>query len=403
MSASNIESEDYYEVLGVSRGASPEEIKKSYRKLSLAHHPDRNPDNKDEADRKFKRIGEAYSVLSDERKRQIYNQVGKEGLKGDGGPGAGINPFDLFGSIFGGGGGGMPFGGMFGGGPGAQRVNQVQEVINMTLEDVFTGKEYSKDINMNVPCDVCSGMGTSEVVGCGKCGSKGVIEIQQQMGPGMIMQTRVPCDGCGGRGKVGKQGTTCGGCNGTKTTQINQTIKLAIPPGIEEGAGFKKRIHNTEYVFVVHIQPHKHFRRDGINLHFTKDIPLVDALCGIQFPLKMIDGEVIIISSEEGMVITPETSYIIKNYGLPSIKNKYARGELYVSFNIGFPVRLSSDRRQYLYKILSQSGVAPSRIAASDKYKSIVLTPHNSKSIRSGNNQPEQPQPHQQNVQCAQQ
>lgn len=365
MGEPDVESDDYYRILGVSRGAGEDEIKKNYRKLSLKYHPDRNPGNKEECERIFKRIGEAYEVLSDSQKRRIYDQVGKQGLQGGGG-GGGFNPFDLFGSMFGGGGGEGVFGGFpgFGGGGGMRRPQREQHVekVPLTLEQVLTGYKERREVRIQSQCRVCQGMGCSEVISCAKCKGQGFITVVQQIGPGMITQQRGPCGECRGQGKVGNPTTICGACEGRRKIERVEHVQVEFPPGIEKGEATQFELDDHIFVFVAQIESHKHYRREGLNIIHEKEVSLCDALCGVEFPVRLLDGTTAIIKTPEQVVIRPNLQYIIKGKGLPNRRALNVLGDLIVEFNIKFPHRLSPDRKQYLYKILSKSGQPPQHI-----------------------------------------
>jgi DnaJ family protein A protein 2 len=399
-----VNSEDYYEVLGVSRNADPELIKKNYKKLSVKYHPDKNPDNKEECERIFKRVGEAYSVLSDENQRRIYDQVGKEGLKGGGG-GAGFDVHDLFGQMFG---GGMP-GFSFGGGmPRGRQMERHEETINITLEQVYKGYKEQRKLRMSSQCKICEGTGSNDVETCGQCKGSGFYTQVVQMGPGMISQSRGPCRACGTKGKVGKSGKPCGGCNGLKRVERVETIEIELPPGIEKGAVIQKEFDDHMYFFKIKIETHPTYIRDGFNLIHTKDISLVEALCGVEFGLKTLDGKQVVIQSPKRMVIKPNTIHVVSGYGLP-IRGRTGHGDLKIKFNIIFPNEMSEQRVQYLYKILSKDGQAPKpldttgrRVIQLDERK-VIDDQHFSNTTNSQHEDDEPDEMHGRTAQCAQQ
>lgn len=408
----NVESEDYYQVLGVDRGTSTDDIRKNYRKLSLKYHPDRNLDKKEECERIFKRIGEAYEVLSDNKKRQIYDQVGKNGLQQGGS--AGFDPFSMFTSMFGEemGGTGFPgFPGFMGNfmKRGPQKHQQVEK-IKMTLEQVLTGYKERRGIKVLTTCRVCSGLGCSEIVVCVQCNGCGIVTQIQQIGPGMISQTRGPCGSCGGQGKLGKEGSICGACSGRKKIEHTEYINIELPPGIDNGEAHQAELEEVVYLFAAQIEPHPLFKRDGMNIVYNLEIGLVNALCGLEFPLKFLDGSTIIVKTPDSLVIKPDMKYIIKNMGLPNKRNPHVRGDLIIDFKIKFPNILSNDRKQYLYKILTKSGAPPKPVDTTG-FNVIYLDENNS--INRDNVRNQQPPPEendefmggggQQRVQCANQ
>jgi len=408
----DVGSDDYYKVLGLNRDATTDDIRKHYRKLSMKYHPDRNLDNKEECERQFKCIGEAYEVLSDDRKRQIYNQVGKRGLS-ESGSGAGFNPFEMFNSMFGSAGDFMQgFSGMHR----QERKKEVVEHIVLTLEQVLTGFKETRQVKMVNKCRVCDGIGCSEVIICKQCGGKGAIMQTIQIGPGMVTQTRTSCGACSGMGKTGKPGTICGGCNGSKRVETIENIVVEFPPGSENKETFVKEYETYVYIFVAKIGPHSRFKRDNGNLIFSRDISLCDTLCGAEFPIRLIDGRTVIIKSSDTLVIKPDTVHLIRGEGLPIRNNPHIRGDLIIDFKIVFPNTISADRKAYLYKILTKTGQPPQPINTVDKEVLWIddtttrSAAHSANSSNSANppDEEEQPQhrgghPHAQQVQCANQ
>lgn len=366
-----IDSDDYYEVLGLKKGCSDTDIRQNYRKLALKFHPDRNPDNKEKSEINFKKISEAYEILSDEQKKRVYDQVGKQGLHGGGG-GAGFNPFDIFNNMFGGGGGGGPedFMGSFGGFGHQQRARQKEQSVinvNLKLEDVLKGYKQRHKLTIVSSCGVCSGMGCGEVIICGKCNGKGAVTRIQQIGPGMVTQMRSTCDDCGGNGKRGKPGSVCVGCNGSRKKERIENVLVEFPPGVDTKNAIPVEFDEITYIFVAQVEAHSQFKRDGSNLIYTKDINLCEALCGIEFPLRLIDGTQTLIKTDENLVIKPENVYVLKSQGLPNRKNPHILGDLIVEFNILFPNKISNDRKHYLYKILTKNGQSPTPISSDGK------------------------------------
>ena len=405
----NVESEDYYQVLGLSKGASQDDIKKNYRKLSLKYHPDRNPDNKEECERIFKRIGEAYGILSDEKKKQIYDQVGKAGLQQGGGMPGGFDPFSMFSSMFGEDmGGGIPgFMGNFMR-RGQQKQQQVEK-IKITLEQVLSGYRERRAIKIYSNCRICSGMGCGEIITCIQCGGAGMITQVQQIGPGMISQMRGPCGACGGQGKRGKEGSICNACAGRKKIEHTENVNIDFPPGIDNGEGQQVELDESIYIFTPQIEQHSIYKRDGMNIIYQREISLCQALCGTEFPLKLLDGSVIIVKTPENLVIKPEMKYIIKNIGLPNRRNRHVRGDLIIDFKIMFPNQISNDRKTYLYKILTKAGVPPKPMDLNGQ--NVVYLDEGNTILRDNKTQSNQQQDNdefnnggqQQHVQCAQQ
>ena len=406
----DVENNDYYKVLGISKNASEDDIKKNYRKLSLKYHPDRNQDNKAECERIFKRIGEAYDVLSDKQKRTIYDQLGKDGLQGHNSAGSGnVNPFEMFSSMF----GGDMFGGMHGFPFGGQRPQQRKkeqhlEKINLSLEQVYSGYKEIRKVLVSSTCRVCEGFGSTDIQKCSKCNGVGVVNHVQQLAPGFMAQTRGPCNQCSGKGKIVSGNKKCLTCVGNKKTDHPHNLNIEFPPGIDKGDALQMEIDDHHFVFTVSLDAHPLFQRDGCNLILEKDITLCDALCSVEIPIKLLNGQMIIVKTPEDMVIKPNTIHVLPGLGLP-IRGQHSFGDLKIVFNIIFPNRISNDRKLYLYKILTKSGI-PKKSIDSNNIKVIMLD--NNKILDNkpkSNNQTEKNDDdddgdiHHQNVQCAQQ
>ena len=343
----------YYDLLEVPRTANEQEIKKQYRKLAMKHHPDKNPDNKEEHEQIFKDITKAYEVLKDPEKRKLYDQLGEEGLSGMGG--AGGNPFDIFENIFSGNGFGPRFHPQR-----KRRGKSRKEEIPIELEDLYNNNVKKIEIKQKVCCLDCSGRGVKDssfIKQCTACDGKGMVMRIMQMGPGMIHQTTAPCDKCGGKGKhIDKRGI-CSICNGEKFVIKNKVINLPIEKGFKDN---KKIVipdmahydpdadEQGDLVLVLKILEHPTFKRDGFNLIIEKNILLSEALCGVKFKLYHLDGRELMIKTED--IIKPNEEYILENEGLS--RDEYRSGDLIVRFNIIFPDSLSKERKHYISKIL---------------------------------------------------
>ncbi|KAI6213488.1 hypothetical protein M3Y94_00156600 [Aphelenchoides besseyi] len=355
-----------YDLLGVPPTASVDQIKKSYRELAKQYHPDKNPNHGD----KFKEISAAYEILSDERKREIYDQAGLEGL--DGGSGGFSGADDLFGSMFGGGGGGIfnMFGGH--GGPRARRRQKGEDTIQpltVNLEDLYKGKtsklQLTKKTIATGMFDVLEIATTSTsfsrggkegaVKQCGRCRGQGRVMITRQIGPGMIQQMQSRCDTCAGEGTLVDEKDKCRRCNAHKTVQEQKIIEVNITPGMRDNQkitflqrrrsrgkpGSKRTIHSPDVepgdvVLVIRTRPHDVFQRKGNDLIMKRTITLNEALCGFSAAIKHLDDRDIILKTSPGVVLKPEGIHRVEGEGMP-IKGESARGDLYVVFDVVFP------------------------------------------------------------------
>lgn len=348
--------EDYYKLLELNRDASEDDIKKSYKKLSLVYHPDRNPDKKEWAEEMFKKINEAKNVLLDPQQRRIYDQLGHEGLKSGGGRSNSSteNPFDIFGNLFGGASpfaknpffkGFNDFSSMFNQ---HQNKNVIQKQIFQeyaSLENVYKGYHHNKKLKITDNCKKCEGTGKQDVVTCAQCKGRGTNIVIQKVGPNMITQTQAPCDKCQTKGKIGS-GNDCSECNGEKNIQKLVEIEVNFPSGFNNKDIYVHRYENYEFIFEAIIRDHPLFKRNGNDLIYEHDITLSDALCGFEFKLNYLDDTELIIKTEDDQVIKPNTKYIVPRKGITD------KGDLIINFNIQFPNKLSNQEKEQLKDIL---------------------------------------------------
>ena len=352
---------DYYEVLGVNKSASADEIKKSYRKLAMKFHPDRNPDNKDAAE-KFKEICEAYEVLSDADKRQRYDQYGHAGMKSAFGPGGfdfgrdfshmqDIDLQDILGSMFGGG-----FGDIFGGGGhrrsrnpnAAQRGDDLRFDLEIDFEEALFGSEREVDLNVNDACEACHGSGTaagSSRESCRQCGGHGVVVV----GGGFI-QMRQTCPVCHGEGTIIRN--PCKKCGGTGRVKTPRHIALRIPKGVETGSrlrlsgkgesGLRGGPAGDLYV-VLHVREHDVFQRQDDDLICTVHVSPVVAALGGDIEIPTPDGTARIrlpAGTSNGKV------FRLRDKGMSSLNG--GCGDLHVRVEIEVPSHLSSKQKRML-------------------------------------------------------
>ena len=350
---------DYYEVLGVSKGASEDEIKKAYKKLARKYHPDMNPGDK-EAEEKFKEVNEANEVLSDPEKKARYDQFGFAGVDpnyGAGGAGGGYGggfDFGELGDIF-----GSFFGGGFGGGQarrnGPQRGESIRASVSVTFKEAAFGCEKEVTIQRSEQCTTCKGNGcapgtTPEI--CPDCHGSGVVQVQQRTPMGVFASSR-PCQRCHGTGKIIHQ--PCTDCGGTGAVRKRKTIKINIPAGIDHGQTISLRGQGNagknggpagDLLITVMVQPHELFRREGNDVCCEAPITFSQAVLGATLEIPTIDGQVkydIPEGTQTGTV------FRLRGKGIP-VLNGRGRGDQYVTVTIETPRGLNREQRDALKK-----------------------------------------------------
>lgn len=352
---------DYYEVLGVSRTATDDELKKAYRKLAKQYHPDMNPGNK-EAEAKFKEINEAYEVLSDKEKRAKYDQFGHAGVDpnfGAGGGGFGgfdmgdIDLGDIFGSFFGGG-----FGG-FGGSqrqanPNApKRGASLRANMTISFQEAMTGVEKEINLTRTESCNTCHGTGcaagtTAEV--CPTCHGTGQVRIQRG-GGGFAFTTTSPCSNCNGTGKIIHQ--PCPDCRGEGQVRKQKKIKVRIPAGIDDGQTISMRGQGNsgqnggpagDLLITVSVTPDPRFERDGYDLYLEQPVSFTQAALGAELQIDTIDGKVkynLPAGTQTG------TTFRLRGKGIPSVNGR-GRGDQFVTVQVEVPKSLTHEQREAL-------------------------------------------------------
>ena len=360
---------DFYEILGISKSASQDEIKKAYRKTAMQFHPDRNPGDK-ASEENFKEAAEAYEILSDADKRAQYDRFGHQafsGARGGGFNGGGMNMDDIFnqfGDIFG---DESPFGSFFGGGGGGGRRastgrsngvkgSNLRIKIKLNYEEMAKGASKTVKVKKYVPCGSCSGSGAKDknsIQTCGTCGGQGQVRKVQSTFLGQ-MQTVTTCPTCNGEGST--IANKCTNCKGEGRVYGEETVTIEIPAGVQEGmqlsmngkgnAG-ERGGANGDLIILIEEEAHAHLHRDGLNVAFDLHISFPDAVFGTNIEVPTIDGKAKI-------KIPPGTQsgkiFRLKGKGFPAV-NSYEKGDQLIHVNIWTPQNVSSDEKQMLEKM----------------------------------------------------
>jgi molecular chaperone DnaJ len=354
---------DYYEVLGVSKGASDDELKKAYRKLAKKYHPDLNPGDK-AAEASFKEVNEAYEILSDKEKRAKYDQFGHAGVDPNFGAGGGFGGFtgdfgdidlgDIFGSFFGGG-----FGGGFGGAGrsrnGPAKGESLRTSVTITFEEAAFGCEKEVTINRTENCDACGGSGcapgtTAEV--CPDCRGTGQVRIQRNMG-GFSMASTATCSKCRGTGKLIHQ--PCKSCGGSGTVRRQKKLSVTIPAGIDNGQAISLRGQGGagknggpagDLIISVNVRPHSILQRDGTSVYLEQPVSFLQAALGAELEIPTIDGKVKWTLPEGTQT---GTTFRLRGKGIPELNGR-GRGDQYVTVKVQVPTGLTSEQKEALKK-----------------------------------------------------
>jgi len=353
---------DYYEVLGVSRQASADEIKKAYRKLARQYHPDANPEHKKEAEERFKEAAEAYEVLSDPEKRSSYDQYGHAGVNGQG--------FEGFGGFNGGDFGGLGdiFDMFFGGGGrrrrGPEKGNDLRVDLEVSFEEAAFGLEKEIKVPRTEECGTCGGSGAApgtRVQTCSACNGSGQMQYAQNTPFGRVIQTRT-CDRCRGAGKVIEK--PCSTCHGAGQVRKNRNIQVKVPPGVDSGtrlrmagegeSGLRGGPRGDLYIFI-HVKPHKFFRREGNDVVVEIPLNFSQAALGDEVEVETLDGK--------AKVKIPEgtqggTVFRLRGKGIPDLHG-YGRGDQHVRVKVVTPTRLTDKQKALLKEFASLGNESP--------------------------------------------
>src|ERR1700757_2617240 len=348
--------QDFYEVLGVSKSASGDELKRAYRKLAMKHHPDRKPSDKS-AEQRFKEINEAYDILKDDQKRAAYDRFGHAAFEQGGGRGPGDFGFsggfaDIFDEMF---------GEFMGGGRrtqgGSSRGSDLRYNLEVTLEDSFRGKQTTVRVQTLVACDQCKGSGAepgSKPVSCPTCHGNGRVRAQQ----GFFTVERT-CPACGGAGRVIEK--PCKNCGGQGRTRREKTLSVNIPPGVEDGTrirlagegevGLRGASPGDLYIFIT-IAPHRIFQRDGANIYCRVPIPITTAALGGAIEVPTVDGSRARVTVPAGTQSGHQ--FRLRSKGMTVLRSA-ARGDMFIEAIVEIPVNLSK-RQQELLREFEKAG-----------------------------------------------
>ena len=348
---------DYYEVLGVSKGASDDELKKSYRQLAKKYHPDMNPGDK-EAELKFKEVNEAYEVLSDSEKRQKYDRYGHAAFDPSMGGGAGFGGFEGFGGGFN---FGDIFGDIFGGGGSRARSNvidgdDIEARVTITFEEAIFGCKKDISFARIEGCSDCGASGAEKGTKpekCGTCNGTGSVTVQQNIGFGYINSQRA-CQNCRGTGKIIKN--PCKNCNGKGFIRVNKKMEVSIPAGIDtaqriilrgQGSAGRNGGANGDLFISVRVLPNDIFERDGNNLYCEVPVSFAEATLGAEIDIPVVGGKTEKFRIPEGT--QSGTSFTVRGKGVPDVNTK-RKGDLIITVNVETPKNLSKEQKDLLKK-----------------------------------------------------
>jgi len=349
---------DYYEILGVDRNASKDDLKTAYRKLAKKYHPDANPGD-EEAEQKFKEVGEAYEALKDDQKRAAYDRFGHDafeqsgGFRGAGGGGAGFGGFtDIFEEMF---------GDFMGGGRrrgSSPRGADLRYNLEVSLEDAYHGRKIEIRVPTSVPCETCEGSGAAEgaqPVACGTCGGDGKVRTSQ----GFFTIERT-CPACQGEGRVIDK--PCGDCNGAGRVHKDKTLNVNIPRGVEDGtrirlagegeAGVRGAPPGDLYIFLS-VAPHRIFQRQGADLACRVPIEMPDAALGGDIEVPTIDGGRAKVKIPEGAQTGQQ--FRLRGKGMPVLQANQ-RGDMYIEIMVETPVKLTKRQKELLEEFRKEGG-----------------------------------------------
>lgn len=351
--------QDYYEVLGVSRTASQQEIRRAYRKLARQYHPDLN--SSDDAEERFKELNEAYEVLSDEQKRQVYDRYGHAGMNNNmGGGGVGFDGGlgDIFEQFF----GGFARGSTGSRQTGARAGSDLKTSITISFEEAVHGTTVDLEINRYEQCDTCSGSGAApgtSPIRCVQCGGMGEVRTARQSIFGQVVVTDT-CPRCRGEGEV--VSSPCTTCRGQKRMRATRRLEVTVPAGIDDGMrirlanegdqGLKGGPQGNLYVDV-HVKPHEYFRRDGQNILLDLELNMAQGALGAEIDIPTISGShtmSIPAGTQTGQV------FRLRGKGVPHVRNESLRGDMLINIFVKVPTNLTDEQRHLIEELARTLG-----------------------------------------------
>ncbi|KAF7687038.1 dnaJ homolog subfamily A member 1 [Silurus meridionalis] len=329
----------FYDVLGVNPSASADELKKAYRKLALKYHPDKNPAEGE----KFKQISQAYEVLSDTQKREVYDRGGEAAIKegGNGGGGGGVggfsSPMDIFDMFFGGGGRMRR----------ERRGKNIVHQLTVPLEDLYNGATRKLALQKNVICERCEGRGGRKgaVEVCPTCRGTGVQVRLHQLLPGMVQQLSSICGSCKGQGQRMSHRDRCKACTGRKILRQKKILEVHIDKGMKDGQKIvfhgegdqEPGLEPGDIIIVLEQKAHPVFTRQDMDLIMTMELQLIESLCGFQKPVQTLNNRTLLITSHPGELIRPGDKKCVLNEGMPLHRRPFEKGRLIILFKVVFP------------------------------------------------------------------
>ena len=378
----DIDNTTFYKVLGVEKNATKDEIRKAYRNLIRTKHPDKGGDKEE-----FQKIQLAYDTLSDEDKRKVYDDYGEEGLK----EGMTEEPTSIF-DILNRGGGKKNV---------RRKTKSVLQAMEVSLEDIFVGKEKYLEIERYRICKKCKGNGSKDPnanTKCTSCNGRGVKMVVQRMG-NTILQSQQTCPECRGEGYVIKNEDKCTACHGDKVTQESKTLKILLDKGAPDGKRYTFEGESDEMpgydpgdvIIEIRIKKHNKFERTGADLTMTTDISLLEALTGFQLLITHLDGRKVLISSKKGEIIKPGMMKTVKECGMPFYDHPTRFGNLYIKFNVKLPKSLKGEQKSAIKQLFP---IVLTQIKDIDKIKEkYYLTDYNenmTNKYATGGNRPDE-------------